>query len=247
MRHHLTLAKCGTVDCRAMALCSVIVPAFNVQAFIVEAVESALSQTYAELEVIVVNDGSTDETARVLEPFRDRITYVEQPNRGLGAARNRALREARGELIALLDGDDVMFPAGSNESWDSSRSSLGSGSRRATPTSSRTVSPMTRATTRSFRVGFVSRTSPTGSWTPTSSSGWRSSAASSSTCTGGSTSRSAIAKTGISGSGSSLEASGWHRPRATRLLPPSGREPQQRLKSDHRQRFHAHRARSSSP
>ena len=94
-----------------MALCSVIVPAFNVQAFIVEAVESALNQTYAELEVIVVNDGSTDETARVLEPFRDRITYVEQPNGGLGAARNRALREARGELIALLDGDDVMFPS----------------------------------------------------------------------------------------------------------------------------------------
>lgn len=94
-----------------MTLCSVLVPAFNVQPFIAEAVESALNQTYPEVEVVVVNDGSTDETARVLEPYRDRITYVEQPNQGLGAARNRALREARGEVIALLDGDDVMFPS----------------------------------------------------------------------------------------------------------------------------------------
>lgn len=93
-----------------MALCSVIVPAFNVQAYVVEAVESALSQTYPEVEVVVVNDGSTDETAEVLAPLRGKITYVEQPNQGPAAARNRALREARGEFIALLDGDDVMFP-----------------------------------------------------------------------------------------------------------------------------------------
>jgi glycosyltransferase involved in cell wall biosynthesis len=93
-----------------MGLCSVIVPAYNVQAYIVEAVESALSQTYPEVEVVVVNDGSTDGTARVLKPLRNKITYVEQPNLGPSAARNRGLREARGEFIALLDGDDIMFP-----------------------------------------------------------------------------------------------------------------------------------------
>ena len=93
-----------------MALCSVIVPAFNVQAYIVEAIESALSQTYPEVEIIVVNDGSTDETARALAPLRGKIKYVEQTNRGVAAARNRGLQEARGEFIALLDGDDVMFP-----------------------------------------------------------------------------------------------------------------------------------------
>jgi glycosyltransferase involved in cell wall biosynthesis len=93
-----------------MALCSVIVAAYNVEEFVAETVESALAQTYPEAEVIVVNDGSTDGTASALEPFGDRIRYVEQPNRGLGAARNRGLQEAGGAYVALLDGDDVWLP-----------------------------------------------------------------------------------------------------------------------------------------
>jgi glycosyltransferase involved in cell wall biosynthesis len=90
--------------------CSVVVAAYNVEEFVGPAVGSALSQTYPEVEVIVVNDGSTDGTAETLEPFRGRIKYVEQPNSGLAAARNRGLREAEGEYVALLDGDDLWLP-----------------------------------------------------------------------------------------------------------------------------------------
>src|SRR5919109_3196165 len=90
-----------------MALCSVLVAAYNVQAFVAEAVDSALRQTYPQKEVIVVNDGSTDDTPSVVERFRHRIRYIEQPNRGLAAARNRALQDARGSYLALMDGDDV--------------------------------------------------------------------------------------------------------------------------------------------
>jgi glycosyltransferase involved in cell wall biosynthesis len=90
--------------------CSVLVPAYNVEAYVGQAVESALSQTYLATQVIVVNDGSTDRTAEVLAPYLDRIVYVEQPNTGLAGARNRALREATGDYVALLDADDLWFP-----------------------------------------------------------------------------------------------------------------------------------------
>lgn len=93
-----------------MARCSVLIPAFNVEGYIAQAVESALAQTHPDSEVIVVNDGSTDGTAAAVAPYRDRIVYVEQENRGLAGARNRALEEATGEYIALLDADDVFLP-----------------------------------------------------------------------------------------------------------------------------------------
>jgi glycosyltransferase involved in cell wall biosynthesis len=90
--------------------CSILVPAYNVEAYLEEALESAFAQTYPAIQVIVVNDGSTDRTAEVIAPYRDRITYVEQANGGLAAARNRALREATGDFVALLDADDVWVP-----------------------------------------------------------------------------------------------------------------------------------------
>lgn len=93
-----------------MPRCSVVIPAYNVEGYVEEAVRSALSQTYASTEVIVVDDGSTDRTAEAIEQFGDRIRLLEQPNRGLAAARNRALEAATGEFIALLDGDDVFLP-----------------------------------------------------------------------------------------------------------------------------------------
>ena len=93
-----------------MKQCSVIIPAFNVERYIREALESALSQTYPATQVIVVNDGSTDGTADVIAPYRDRIVYVEQSNRGLAATRNRALQLATGDFVALLDADDVWLP-----------------------------------------------------------------------------------------------------------------------------------------
>src|SRR5215203_2398574 len=90
-------------------LVSIIIPAYNVSTYIGEALRSVFIQDFENYEVIVVNDGSTDtpELERVLEPFRDNIHYIQQNNRGISAARNAALHVARGELIALLDADDV--------------------------------------------------------------------------------------------------------------------------------------------
>lgn len=90
-------------------LVSIIIPAYNVSNYIGEALSSVFIQDFKDYEVIVVDDGSTDtsELKKVLEPYSDRINYIRQNNRGVAAARNTALRMARGELIALLDADDL--------------------------------------------------------------------------------------------------------------------------------------------
>ena len=85
---------------------SVLIPVHNGERFIAGAVESALGQKFEELEVLVVDDGSRDETSRVLESFGERIRRFSQPQRGAYAARNFGLGEARGEFIAFLDADD---------------------------------------------------------------------------------------------------------------------------------------------
>ncbi|QYO63390.1 glycosyltransferase family 2 protein [Leptolyngbya sp. 7M] len=89
---------------------SLIIPAYNGERFITKALDSILHQTYSDYEIIVVNDGSTDQTAAVLQPYRERIRYIEQANRGVAAARNRGMALAQGELIAFLDQDDVLLP-----------------------------------------------------------------------------------------------------------------------------------------
>jgi glycosyltransferase involved in cell wall biosynthesis len=89
---------------------SVITAAYNAEAFIVETVESVLGQTYRDFEVIVVDDGSTDGTAGRLEPYTDRLRYVRQDNRGASAARNRAVAEASGDYLAVVDADDIWLP-----------------------------------------------------------------------------------------------------------------------------------------
>ncbi len=89
---------------------SVIVPAFNAAAYIAEALTSVFAQTFADYEVIVVNDGSTDATEQAIEPFQSRIVYLSQANRGLAGARNAGIDAARGRYIALLDADDVWMP-----------------------------------------------------------------------------------------------------------------------------------------
>jgi glycosyltransferase involved in cell wall biosynthesis len=91
-------------------LVSAVIPAYNYGHLVGRAVESVLAQTYREIEVIVVDDGSTDGTAERLAPYRDRIRYVYQENRGLPAARNAGIRLARGEWVAFLDADDVWHP-----------------------------------------------------------------------------------------------------------------------------------------
>src|SRR5271170_3450676 len=88
---------------------SVVIPTYNHRDFVVEALESVFAQTFTDYEVIVVNDGSPDDTAAVLRPYIEsgRIRYIEQENRGQAGARNRGLAEARGEFVAYLDDDDL--------------------------------------------------------------------------------------------------------------------------------------------
>lgn len=85
---------------------SVIIPTYNRAACIARAVESVLTQTYREVEAIVVDDGSTDETAATLARYGPRIRVIHQANAGPSAARNRGIKAATGELIAFLDSDD---------------------------------------------------------------------------------------------------------------------------------------------
>jgi glycosyltransferase involved in cell wall biosynthesis len=87
---------------------SVIIPTYNRAATVGNAIESAVGQTFSDLEVIVVDDGSSDDTGKILqESYGDRIRYFTQTNQGVSAARNKGLAEARGEWIALLDSDDL--------------------------------------------------------------------------------------------------------------------------------------------
>lgn len=91
---------------------SIVMPAYNVAPYIGETLESVFAQTFTDYEIIIVNDGSpdTEDFERALQPFRDRVRYFKQKNSGAGAARNVALRAARGEFIAFLDADDLWLP-----------------------------------------------------------------------------------------------------------------------------------------
>jgi len=89
---------------------SVIIPAYNGAAFLPEAIDSVLAQDYEPLEILVVDDGSTDDTHDVLRPYAPRIRYFYQENRGPSAARNLGIERARGDLIAFLDADDRWLP-----------------------------------------------------------------------------------------------------------------------------------------
>ena len=94
-----------------MAIVSVIIPTFNRARKVVRAVKSVLSQTYADLEIIVVDDASTDDTANSMAQFRGRIAYiVHSSNLGVSAARNTGIRNSSGPLIAFLDSDDYWLP-----------------------------------------------------------------------------------------------------------------------------------------
>jgi glycosyltransferase involved in cell wall biosynthesis len=88
-------------------LVSVVIPTYNQPAFLREALESVFSQTFGDYEIIVVNDGSTDGTAELLQQYGGRIRVVTQENQGIGRARNRGMDEAAGRYIAFLDHDDL--------------------------------------------------------------------------------------------------------------------------------------------
>jgi glycosyltransferase involved in cell wall biosynthesis len=91
-------------------LVSVVIPCFNGAEYVAEAVNSALAQTWTNKEIIVVNDGSTDESLEIISQFKDSIKIINQRNSGLPAARNSGIRNARGKFLAFLDADDY---------WDS--------------------------------------------------------------------------------------------------------------------------------
>ena len=92
-------------------LISVVMPVYNAESFLREAVESILSQTYTNFEFIIINDGSTDNSGKILSDFNDhRMRVIGQPNAGIGKALNRGLDSASGELIARMDADDIALP-----------------------------------------------------------------------------------------------------------------------------------------
>src|SRR6266481_4081519 len=89
---------------------SVIIPIYNGATTIERALKSVFEQTFTDFEIVVVDDGSTDDTPSVLAKFGDRIRMFRQPNRGLPGARNAGVAVSRGELLALIDHDDQWLP-----------------------------------------------------------------------------------------------------------------------------------------
>ncbi|MTJ50057.1 glycosyltransferase family A protein [Dolichospermum sp. UHCC 0259] len=86
---------------------SVIIPVYNGERFLVQAIENIQEQNYQPLEIIVVDDGSTDRTAEIAAEFQDKIHYIYQTNQGPSSARNHGIENAKGEAIAFLDVDDL--------------------------------------------------------------------------------------------------------------------------------------------
>lgn len=104
---------CAVVSKPALPPVSVVIPAFNVASVIRETLESVRRQTFQDFETIIVDDGSTDDTAAIVRQFCEtdaRFKLVAQSNAGVSVARNQGILKARGEWIALLDGDDLWFP-----------------------------------------------------------------------------------------------------------------------------------------
>ena len=91
-------------------LVSVIIPNYNYGHFLAQSIDSVLAQTYPNIEIIVVDDGSSDDSAEVLMTYSDKIKWIKQSNQGVSAARNKGTAASKGELIAFLDADDVWLP-----------------------------------------------------------------------------------------------------------------------------------------
>jgi len=91
-------------------LVSVIIPCFNAEKWVGEAIESCLNQSYKNIEIIVVDDGSNDESLEVVEMYKDKVSIIRQDHRGVCEARNKGTLLARGVFIQYLDADDYLFP-----------------------------------------------------------------------------------------------------------------------------------------
>ena len=89
---------------------SVIIPSYNCARYVGRAIDSVCAQTYKDYEILVVDDGSSDDTKDVMMRYGRKVTYIYQRNQGVSAARNHAISKANGELLAYLDADDMWFP-----------------------------------------------------------------------------------------------------------------------------------------
>jgi GT2 family glycosyltransferase len=89
---------------------SIAIAAYQAEPFVAKAIESALAQTLPAQEIVVVDDGSTDGTAEAVEPYHDRVVFLQKENGGEGSAKNAAARAATGDFVALLDADDTYLP-----------------------------------------------------------------------------------------------------------------------------------------
>ena len=91
-------------------LVSIVIPVYNGTNYVAEAIESALNQTYKNIEIIVVNDGSKDKTENIAKSYGDKIRYYYKDNGGVASALNLGIKEAKGEYISWLSHDDIYYP-----------------------------------------------------------------------------------------------------------------------------------------
>ncbi len=94
-------------------LVSVVIPAWNIEKYITQTIESVLCQTYQNIEIIIINDGSTDGTGKILDQYANhdtRIIVFNQTNKGISVARNKGFAMATGEYLCIIDADDIMMP-----------------------------------------------------------------------------------------------------------------------------------------
>lgn len=103
-------------------LVSIIIPCHNAGSYVQEAIQSALNQSYKPIEIIVVDDGSTDDSAKIAQSFGKQVVFYQQPQSGPGKARNYGVQQAKGEYIAFLDADDLLDPAFIHDSLTALRS-----------------------------------------------------------------------------------------------------------------------------
>lgn len=91
-------------------LVSVIIPSYNCESYIAETINSVLTQDYSPIELLIIDDGSTDNTCKIIEQYGNRLTLIQQSNAGVCSARNKGIKEANGDYICLMDHDDYWFP-----------------------------------------------------------------------------------------------------------------------------------------
>lgn len=96
---------------------SVIIPCYNAERWVAEAIQSCLDQTYSPIEVIVIDDGATDRSLEVIKSFGQRIRWETGPNRGGNCARNRGLALSKGQYVQFLDADDYLLPEKLRDNW----------------------------------------------------------------------------------------------------------------------------------